>query len=493
MKQRNNLIFTTLVVISIICIILTNYNKNDVLIENKKTKNYYTDSISMNFETEAGSGIYEEVKNSDWPLKGYKFNNLLSKCKNGSEIIWDSVNKRIQVSSITSDKCYVYFDKVILPSVKVSSTNGSASAITVNVAGTKGTYNIAKYMYSIDNKKTWITKTTSATTSNNTFSSLASNTEYTIYIKIVDVENNESEISTKVSTGITGAQKIKNLYTSQGANGIYYHNSSLTNGAKDNSYRYSGANPNNWMCFGTTATTCDDEHLYRIIGVFNNQIKLIKSTHATSELLGSDGAFFNSPGLNYFYYWTYSGNNSWKNSNLNSINLNTNYLNTIGNTWSNKISINTWYVGGISENNGIYSNAFTAYNNEVGSSKNTTSPYEPYSAKVGLMYISDYYYAASSNYWTYLGYDRSEKGNDYSAAVNANWMALKEYEWTISPETSNGTYAAIVVCSDGFVSTRSMCTNSANCRASVRPTFYLNSNVEITSGTGTKTNPYRVA
>ena len=54
---------------------------------------------------------------------------------------------------------------------------------------------------------------------------------------------------------------------------IYIHNSTLTNGAGDNSYRYFGANPDNYVCFGSTEEVCPYNNLYRIIGVFGNQVK----------------------------------------------------------------------------------------------------------------------------------------------------------------------------------------------------------------------------
>ena len=70
------------------------------------------------------------------------------------------------------------------------------------------------------------------------------------------------------------------VYTgTDGENGLYYHDADLANGAGDNSYRYSGANPNNYVCFGATGADCQDaDNQYRIIGVFNNQVKLIKAT-----------------------------------------------------------------------------------------------------------------------------------------------------------------------------------------------------------------------
>ena len=151
----------------------------------------------------------------------------------------------------------------------------------------------------------------------------------------------------------TLAETIINLYTgTQGENSIYYHDSNLTNGANDNSYRYAGANPNNYVCFGSDESTCPTDNLYRIIGVFNNQIKLIKYDYANSNLLGTDGDYstetYKKSGFETYkgeldfvnqYYWNYKndtsinngqGSNTWSTSLLNKTNLNTNYLNNIG-------------------------------------------------------------------------------------------------------------------------------------------------------------------
>lgn len=82
---------------------------------------------------------------------------------------------------------------------------------------------------------------------------------------------------------------IKSLYTTQGENNLYYHNGTIlateanpkTNikvgdvvDANDGSYRYAGSHDTtqNWVCFGTNNEKCDDEHLYRIIGVFDSVI-----------------------------------------------------------------------------------------------------------------------------------------------------------------------------------------------------------------------------
>lgn len=75
----------------------------------------------------------------------------------------------------------------------------------------------------------------------------------------------------------TFACHIANLYTTvQGENYIYYHDSNLVNGTGDNSYRYSGTTTdaiNNYVCFGSDASACPDDNLYRIIGVFDERVK----------------------------------------------------------------------------------------------------------------------------------------------------------------------------------------------------------------------------
>ena len=126
---------------------------------------------------------------------------------------------------------------------------------------------------------------------------------------------------------------ISNVYTGvDGENGLYYHDGvgSYTNASEeagDNSYRYAGTNPNNYVCFGSDEETCPNDNLYRIIGVFNDtgeyQVKLIKYDYATSTLLGTDGAYNSSTtslgdyyngsqSTLYLYFWNNdTGRNIW--------------------------------------------------------------------------------------------------------------------------------------------------------------------------------------
>lgn len=92
--------------------------------------------LSMMLETDTASGEYEMTTRSSWPTieDGYVFNSSLSKCENGSKLIWDDENNAVVMQASVSDKCYVYFDKLVPPvvvDVKVDSLNSVGSPFLV--------------------------------------------------------------------------------------------------------------------------------------------------------------------------------------------------------------------------------------------------------------------------------------------------------------------------------------------------------------------------
>ena len=255
------------------------------------------------------------------------------------------------------------------------------------------------------------------------------------------------------------------LYTEDGANDLYYHDGTGTYGtleAGDNSYRYSGANPNNYVCFGATGADCQNEdNQYRIIGVFNNQVKLIKAT-------------------SYGYYaWNgtedSSAVNTWNETIKPDIytTLNETYYNTLGSEWQNLIAETTWQVGGLN----IINTAKAIYDNEVGINQ---TGYEE-TMKIGLMYVSEYGYGASPEKWTTVLYEYYY-GTD-------NWLYLGYDEWFISRNTDRPADAFLVLSDiDGRVTYEDVRTPLA-----VRPSFYLESSVVLEGGTGTASDPYRIS
>ena len=301
------------------------------------------------------------------------------------------------------------------------------------------------------------------------------------------------------------ADYVKSLYTgTQGENGIYYHDASLTNGAGDNSYRYAGASDqvNNYVCFGSSTTPCPADNLYRIIGVFGDKVKLIKSDYATTALLGADGDYSKMYTANNWdnsaykgknlanvaaYNWNKSNQNTWSLSNLNKTNLNTNFIANIGADWANKIDMTTWKVGGNAWANIGAQPAKTAYQNEIANPVTTNSQDNKteYSAKIGLMYVSDYMYAVPQDKWTLVGNHSS--GNDYGTATSVNWMYMGLHEWTISRYSDTSNYVFYVNYT-GSVSSN----NVGDDAFGVRPVFNLTSSVNYVSGSGTATDPILV-
>ena len=250
----------------------------------------------------------------------------------------------------------------------------------------------------------------------------------------------------------------------QGENYIYHHTSTLTNGAGDNSYRYAGASDsvNNYICLGSDEATCPDANLFRIIGVFGDKTKVIRAKSVGDQK------------------WDTNNSNTWSSSSLNTY-LNGTYLTSLG-TLADKIATTTWKVGGGTYANISQSVPATAYQYEVGSSASTTTV----DKKIGLMYVTDYYYSASPSAWTLVGYNSSDATKDYRAAKTTNWLYLDSTEWTIS-RYSDDTYDAFAVFSTGYVGRYVVVTSRG-----VRPSFNLESSVKYVSGSGSMSDPVRV-
>ena len=423
-KKYRIILYTSIFLLCVVAsIILVVKKSNSVYEEESKPKVVkHKSMLSMNLEQTAGAGDYKTVTQSKWPTEGYKFNAELSRCENGSTLSWDDTKKAVIVSGNLSDKCYVYFD-IYQPTL---------------------------------------------------------------------------------------AEYIKSQYTgTQGENNIYYHDSDLANGAGDNSYRYAGANPNNFVCFGSDTSPCPTDNLYRIIGVFGENyhgvtgkqlVKLIKYDYMTTDELGTDGDYsqtYKEWGMDStykgtygdgerigVYYWNYkatgSATNTWSTSLLNKTNLNTNFINYLGTTWANKIATVTWKVGGNTWANIGTKTSSVAYTNEITNpvTTNTTDNATTYSAKIGLMYVSDYGFAASPDAWTLT---MSSYNN--TTATNNNWMYMGLYEWTISRNAGYSDYAFFVNL-DGDVNF-----SRVNDFSGVRASFNLESSVSYVSGSGSMSDP----
>ena len=410
--------------------------------------------LSMMLETDTNSKTYIQSTSNDWPTDGYMFNEEMSKCEQGSALKWDDTNKKVVMEGNSSDKCYVFFDKYNPIKINNYSITSSGNKITITIDATSGTGTISKYYYSKDDGVTYV----ESTSNNYVFTSLDKGT-YKVKAYVEDSNGKMSEVVSKtVEVSVqTLASWIKKLYTgTQGENNLYYHDASLVNGAGDNSYRYAGSNTgmNNYICL-KTSSDCSVLELFRIIGVIDGKVKVIRD-----KSIGQNA-------------WDSSGSNVWSTSSLNSY-FNTTYYNTLDSTLKEKIADTTWSVGGNNFYNISREIVSIAYKNELITPATSLS----FTTKIGLMYTSDYGYAALSTAWT------SSMANYSDSSINSlNWMVLSADEWTIT-RSSGTTDRSFTIYANGSLSDPSVTTSNH-----VRPCFNLLSSVTYKSGTGDKYDP----
>ena len=428
-----------------------------------------TNNISKYYYS-INDGAYTESTNSS-----YTFTGLNEKTNYSIKVkVVDTLGRESNVYSLS-----VTTDAYVLPRVTNVSTSSTSSSITINVSASGGTGSVVKYYYSKDNGSNYV----ESTSSSYTFSNLTSGATFYVKVYVKDSNNRDSSVSaTSIATKIISVEdycsngtKLASCIKTFGDKGssiskIYHHDASLTNGANDNSYRYAGASDqvNNYVCFGSTVTPCPTDNLYRIIGVFGDQVKVIR-VKSIGEIP-----------------WNSNGKNTWSTSSLNSY-LNNEFINTFDAGAKRKIATTTWKVGG-----NLYSNIgslvpATAYQNEVVNPD--PEPYSSeteYSAKIGLMYVSDYGFAAEPSAWTSALYKYSG-----TAIKNVNWMFLGATEWTISRNSNYSGYAYVVHYT-GVVDG-----GNDNCLVTltyvVHPVFNLISSVTYAGGSGTKNSPIIIA
>ena len=488
--NKKNKIITVVLIILIVSFVFEkiNTNNNDIYEEqNINSINKNKNMLSMNLEQTPGTGDYKTVTQSEWPTEGYKFNTELSKCENGSSLSWDDTKKAVVVSGNLSDKCYVYFDKVLtLANYVISQYTGIQgenflyyhNSSLANGVG-DNSYRYAGGDYQLTSKaisagfNTVTTKTQAST--DGVINYYCNGTKQ--YVGAGCPTTYIAYYSLQYDTTNTQYQSYKEALEKAIADGYLIEDK-----------------VKNFVCFGTNESTCSTDNLYRIIGMIDNKVKLIKYDCASRNLLGTSGEspYKTDPSLMYLGtltkidYYNINGSsyvsNSWSDSPLNKINLNTSFINNMGTTWTSKIATTTWKIGGGSSTY-LTDVPATAYQYEVGSNASSTT----YDAKIGLMYVSDYYYAAGPSAWTLVGYSSSNPTTDYRVATSINWMYMGIDDWTLTPNTpdSETMYGILSYgyVTSGFVSMDNYC---------VRPVFNLDISVTYVSGNGTQSLPIRI-
>ena len=303
-------------------------------------------------------------------------------------------------------------------------------------------------------------------------------------------ENAEVKEITKPTYGMKATEYITNLLEYDGE-GLKIDNTS------DANIRYYGSNPNNYVRF--------NNELWRIIGVFGNNVKLIRSESLGDLSWDSSASSVNGG-------W---GVNEWSQADL-QVYLNKMYYGgtsvtcygstnnstttcptgTIDETSKSLIDYHTWNTGGAGGVEGTAkTDTLAFYNTERGNQtgkisnggrycNDTVERTTTWPGYIGLPYTTDYAYASSENICE-TNMVKQDSSNAY-ICKNNNWMFKIIWYWTLSPFAHSGSSRDVLgVGSDGYVYNFYAADGGA-----VFPAIYLKSNILIESGKGTSSDPY---
>ena len=370
---------------------------------------------------------------------------------------------------------------------------------------------------------------------------------YTVYVwldnseELGNISNESLSISVDCTASLqkepTAADTIISLYTSAAKvtatnNSITYNTApsvslmndrlgGTTTSLDGGNIRYYGASPNNYIYFNCsdysnqTSSTCET---WRIIGVFDGKLKLIRGsqigTYSWDNKDTSTGAESNF-GKNDWttarlmkllnpsdYYTTDSNDNNLGQglyynsasgkcySGQNNATVDCNFTSTgIKNDITrNMIAETTYNLGGWNSNT-VYPNLM--YEKERGTTVYTGRPTTPWTGKIALAYTSDYGYAADLNQCK----DKTLYDYNNSTCTSNNWMKAiitnngSNTGWLLTPRSGSSSNAWYVN-SGGFVSRDSI----AYVAYGAVPVLSLSSELGIESGgDGSSSKPYKLS
>ena len=255
----------------------------------------------------------------------------------------------------------------------------------------------------------------------------------------------------------------------------------------ENGYRFQGTNPENYFCITDGSGTCEEDKLYRIIGMIENDVENDNNKKSTIKLIksknyGTSGSQFDD-----------NGDVLWKTATLNSSLNSGDFYANLTQTIKKEILLVKYSQGSPKYD----SKLSELYDIEITNGTNSSF------GKIGLMNLSDYTSASLIS-----GCDRSTTlGNLAKVAecTSTNWLVNDNYyfgnyvssdysipgEWTITIWMGvDGVlgYGYVIATKqthdvEGYPSPESL---------AVRPVFSILSSLYYT-GDGTINNPYRIA
>ena len=317
----------------------------------------------------------------------------------------------------------------------------------------------------------------------------------------------------------TAAQTITELYTTASKalvtnNSITYNTapsvSLMNDGLSGGNIRYYGASPNNYIYFNCSdysnqsSSTCET---WRIIGVFNGKVKLIRGSQigkyswdssvinvnygwgfndwSQADLMKLLNSGYDSESVGGSLYWNAQSGTCFSGRNNATVDCDFTSTGIKNDETRNMIAEVTYNLGGWNDTK-IYPNQIYVYERgrTVFSGRPTT-----WTGKIAVAYPSDYGYAADLNQCkqTLVNYDNS-------TCTSNNWMKNivtnngGNYGWLLThrPDSSSSTWT---VRREGLANNIS----EASGGLGVVPVLSLSSELGIESGDGSSSNPYKLS
>lgn len=331
------------------------------------------------------------------------------------------------------------------------------------------------------------------------------NTNAATYIKKL---YSTTEKSTVINNSIT-------YNTSQSQLLMNDRKGSSSTGIDAGNIRYYGTNPDNYVYFNCsnynnpTASTCE---LWRIIGVFDGKVKIMRSENIGAYSYDTTASTINGgSGLNdwstsklmmllnsgYTYlinnlsrpaslYWNRTSGSCYNAANLGATSCSFTSTGLKNDTTKNMIYETRHNIGAGTTSVGIYANQL--YAKERGTTVYTGRP-TTWTGKVVVPYASDYSYAVDFNKCSSTLYNYNN-----SACTSNNWMynimtkSGTKGAWTLTSQSNGNADAVFGIYANGGVAYGQGTRGGMN----ILPTLYLNPDTIITKGEGTKDKPYKI-
>jgi len=328
----------------------------------------------------------------------------------------------------------------------------------------------------------------------------------------VNVDDNKVYVYSDTRDYITIKDYIIDLYNDESlreSNGLKKDNTVDTN------IRYYGSDPNNYVSF--------NNELWRIIGVFGNNVKLVRSESLGSlSWDSSDSSINKGNGINQWGESTDVNGNTYLGANL-QVYLNKMYYggvettcyngadnsettcptNTLDRTAKLLIDKHTWSLGAIEMS---IEDTISFYNAERGTANGKTCTSGTYcndtvirttkwTGYVALPYITDWAYASSESACeTNI---QTKDSSNLFVCKNNNWMQRSDWTWYLSPsgQSADASNAWAVSGNNNYVYYRMFgaMNKFASYGSNVAPSIYLKSSVLMKGGSGTSSDPYKLA